>query len=349
MSFFRSETYIDDLNIAISSVVDFNKLRNSSVLITGASGLIGSFIIDMLICANRKGACISIYAAGRDRLKLENRFQRHKCDELTILDYDLNRVPEFDLNVDYIVHAASNAHPSAFNTDPVGTLVGNVLGTKNLLDYALSHNTKRFLYISSGEVYGQAELSLEEFSEEYSGYVDPTLARSCYPNAKRATETLCVSYSKQFGLESVIARPSHSFGPNVTKSDNRASAQFIRKGISREDIVLNSAGNQSRSYTYIADAASAILTILLNGLACEAYNVANKSSITTIAGFARKVALFTDTKVVYANPNEVELAERTPIAKQTLNVDKLESLGWSGKFNIDEGIQHTITVLSELG
>ena len=224
----------------------------------------------------------------------------------------------------------------------------NISGTKNLLDYGKTHCCKRLLYISSGEVYGQGDFTLESFEETYAGYVDPTSARSCYPNGKRAAETLCVSYTKQYGLDTVIVRPSHTYGPTVTKADNRANAQFVNKGLAGEDIVLNSAGNQMRSYTYLADAASAILSVLTNGESCNAYNISNSQSRTTIVGFAQEVAAQTNTKVIFADPDEVAKAEMTPIAKQVLSSKKLEQLGWKGRFNIEEGIRHTLQIMREL-
>ena len=169
-----------------------------------------------------------------------------------MVEHDVNIIPKFDFPVDFIIHAASNAYPAAFNADPVGTIMSNILGTKNMLDYALNHSAKRFLFLSSGEVYGQGDLSVDAFDEKYSGYVDPTSPRSCYPNSKRCAETLCVSYTKQYGLDTVIARPSHTYGANFTELDNRANVQFVNRAIKGDDIVLLSAGNQLRSYTYIA-------------------------------------------------------------------------------------------------
>ena len=217
------------------------------------------------------------------------------------MEHNVNELPDFDFAVDYIIHAASPAFPAAFNNDPVGTVMSNILGTKYLLDYGKDHGTKRMLYISSGEVYGQGDLSLESFDETYAGYVDPTSVRSCYPNGKRTAETLCVSYTKQFGIDTVIVRPSHTYGPTVTKADNRANAQFVNKGLAGEDIVLNSAGNQMRSYTYLADSASAIISVLTSGESGNAYNIANSASRTTIAGFAKEVASQTGTKVIFAD------------------------------------------------
>ena len=198
MYLYKSQIYKNDLQNAINSTLGIEKLKGSSVMITGASGLIGSFIVDMLLEYNKnENADVTIYALGRSAKRLEERFSEVATQKLHFVSHDVNEKPDFDFDVDYIIHAASNAYPAVFNSDPVGTILSNVVGTNYLLDYAKEHKTKRFLFVSSGEVYGQCDPSLTAFKEDLSGYVDPTQARSCYPASKRAAETLCVSYTKQ--------------------------------------------------------------------------------------------------------------------------------------------------------
>lgn len=349
MNFYQSESYVKDLELAVKATVGIEKLFNSSVLIAGASGLIGSYMADMLLYADKHlNANITVYALDRNMERIAARFEGTQTDQIIYIEHDVNVLPEFDCPADYIIHAASNAFPAVFNSDPVGTVMSNIQGTKYLLDYGKEHDCKRLLYISSGEVYGQGDLSLECFEESYAGYVDSTSVRSCYPNGKRAAETLCVSYTKQFGLDTVIVRPSHTYGPTATKADNRANVQFVNRGLAGEDIVLNSAGNQERSYTYLADAASAILSVLTSGESCHAYNIANSESVTTIAGYAKEVAAQTGTKVIFADTDEVAKAEMSPIAKQVLSSKKLESIGWKGQFTIEEGIRSTLRIMREL-
>ncbi|HRU98162.1 MAG TPA: NAD-dependent epimerase/dehydratase family protein [Ruminococcus sp.] len=350
MNFYDSKNYLKDVEVAVKNTVAIEKLFGSSVLIAGGSGLIGSFMADMLLYANEHmNADITVYAMDLSMERLTARYKGAvSADKLIFVEHNVNDVPDFDFQAEYIIHAASPAFPAAFNNDPVGTVMSNILGTKYLLDYGKEHGTKRMLYISSGEVYGQGDLSLESFEESYAGYVDPTSPRSCYPNGKRTAETLCVSYTKQFGIDTVIVRPSHTYGPTATKADNRANAQFVNNGLAGKDIVLNSAGNQMRSYTYLADSASAIISVLTSGESGNAYNIANSASRTTIAGFAKEVAAQTGTNVIFADPDEVAKAEMTPIAKQVLCSKKLENLGWKGKFSIEEGIRHTLDIMREL-
>lgn len=347
MNLRQSKLYTEDLETTLAHAVDIEKLYGKKVLITGATGTIGSFAADALIHLNQKEkANIRVLLAGRSVEKLQNQFGNH--DNVKYLSYDLNAPIEFDEAIDYVIHAAGNAHPVAFNGDPVGTIVGNIDSTHRLLEYMKNHGGKRCLYVSSGEVYGQGDISLDAFDETYSGYLDILSARSCYPLSKRMTENLCVSYWKQYGMESVIVRPCHTYGPFMTPSDNRAHTQFLHNALSGEDVVMKSAGTQMRSYNYVADCVAGLLTVLVNGNVGEAYNLANPKVRVTIAEFAEKIATAEECKVIFDNPTEADVANRSPIPKQILATEKLESLGWQPAFSIDLGIRHTLDILKEM-
>lgn len=347
MNLRQSKLYTEDLETTLAHAVDIEKLYGKKVLITGATGTIGSFAADALIHLNQKEkANIRVLLAGRSVEKLQNQFGNH--DNVKYLSYDLNAPIEFDEDIDYVIHAAGNAHPAAFNGDPVGTIVGNVDSTYRLLEYAKNHGGKRFLYVSSGEVYGQGDSSLDAFDETYSGYLDVLSPRSCYPLSKRMAENLCVSYWKQHGVESVIVRPCHTYGPFMTSSDNRAHAQFLHNALAGKDIVMKSAGTQMRSYNYVADCVAGLLTVLVDGETGEAYNLANPKSTLTIAEFAKKTAAAEDCKVVFENPTEADVANQSPIPKQVLSTEKLEELGWRPAFDIDVGIRHTLDILKDV-
>lgn len=346
MYLYESDVYNQDLQTAIGCVTGLEALRSSAVLITGATGLIGSFLTDMLVAYDRDtGAGITVYASGRSKKRLEERFGQSGGNALRLVEYDVNTPADFPFSADYIIHAASNAYPAAFAGDPVGTIMGNILGAANLLDYAKSCGAKRFVFVSSGEVYGRAPESVRAFREDFSGYVDPTQPRSCYPASKRAAETLCVSYQAQYGTDAVIVRPCHTYGPNATRQDNRANVQFVNSALAGEDIVLNSPGLQLRSYCYVADCASAILSVMLKGKSGEAYNIANREATATIAGFAREVAAYTGRKVVFSVPDAAAKAQQTFIPHAVLDSEKLYSLGWAGQYPLKKGVAHTIDAL----
>lgn len=206
MNLHQSKLYLEDIDRALNHVVGIEALRNKSILVTGATGTIGSFVADALIRYSQKNdAGTIIYLGGRNIEKLRHQFGVQRNVEF--LPYDMNAHIGFDVHVDYIIHAAGNAHPAAFNGNPVGTTMGNIESTFRLLEYLRMHGGKRLLYVSSGEVYGQGDVSLDSFAELYSGYLDVLSPRSCYPLSKRMTENLCSSYWKQYGVESCAPMP----------------------------------------------------------------------------------------------------------------------------------------------
>lgn len=346
MNIWDNEVYKEDLDTAINSVEDFGELKERKIMITGASGLIGSFLVDMLIRANEVlDYNIVIYAVGRNVERLIKRFGNH--ENVIYVQQDLGNDVKFDFEVDYVIHAASNAYPEVFDKDPVGTMMTNLIGTKNLLDYSQKCSVKRFMFVSSGEVYGNQMIDKEALSERDYGFIELTNPRSCYPSSKRAAETLCVSYTKQYGLDTVIVRPCHTYGPNVTELDNRANAEFVRSVLHEQNIVLKSKGEQLRSYCYVADCVSGMLTVLLKGKTSEAYNIVNNNEKVTIFQFAEIVAELAGKKVVFEQNDTLTEGQKSPIRKQVLCGEKLEDLGWKGKFSIQNGIKHTLLIQAE--
>lgn len=345
----QSSTYQTDLKTTADHIINAEALKGKSVLITGATGTVGSYIADTLLWMNQvRQYGIRVILAGRNLEKLRNAFDFWNDSLLKYVQYDLSAQINFSEPADYIIHAAGNSHPKAFNSDPVGTIVNSVDSTKRLLDYGLINGTKRLLYVSSGEVYGQGDICLESFREDDIGRLDLASPRSCYPESKRAAENLCASYYSQYGLETVSVRLCHTYGPVYTEADSRAQVQFIRNALAHQNIELKSSGTQLRSYNYIADAAAGILTVLLNGTAGEAYNIANPDVKITIAGLAQIIAENENLKVSYLQPNAVDIANRSPIAKQVLNTEKLEKLGWRGVYSAETGISHTLRILHEM-
>lgn len=345
MPFFNNDLYINDLITTIGETVNIGNLADSKILIIGATGTIGTYLVDTLLEFNRitKGN-VSIYATSRNRANLVRIFGNTFQDKLHFVSYDLCGPSSFDFDADYVIHTAGNAYPGAFHSDPVGTITGNVLGTYNLLEYARAHRVKRFLFVSSGEIYGQGDPKASPYEESYSGYVDCISPRSCYPNSKRTAESLCASYSKQYGLDTVIVRPCHTYGPWISGGDNRANAQFIENAVEGKDIVLKSEGKQRRSYCYVADCVSAVLSVLLNGKTGEAYNIANKNSVVSIAEMAHIIAETAGQKVLFETPDKIDIKSRSPIEQQILCSKKLEALGWKAVFNIETGMKHIIAI-----
>lgn len=327
---------IEDLQKAIEGI-DLDFLQGCNVLITGATGLIGGALSLALI---KSDININIYLSSRNRKNLESQYIDYKSDFLHFLEIDVLRPPNLTIDFDYIIDCASLGNPAAFREQPVDIIMSNVGGVNNLLSYGKGHKIKRFLYVSSGEVYGEGDG--RDFEESYSGYVDVSNVRSCYPLSKRAAENLCIAYSYQYDMDVVIARPCHTFGPNFTDSDDRAYAQFIRNVVNGDDIVLRSQGSQIRSWLYVADCVSAILYILKYGSSREAYNISSSELTVSIREFAEMIAHKAGKRVIFNIPEGTD--KNAIISRGVLSPSKLYGLGWNPNFSFESAIEHTINI-----
>ena len=319
-------------------------------MITGAAGMLGSALVDMLIYLNEVYQYnIKIFALGRTASKLCERFGEYVDRKyFNLITLDISKELHLDHAVDYIIHAASNADPYMMANYPVDTLLTNVVGMNNVLDLARRKKSKRVLYVSSGEMYGQPDDSLSNgFHEEYCGVVDYSNPRSCYPSGKRAAEVLCQSYITQYDVDVVIVRPCHCYGPTMTSSDSRAMSQFFRKVIQGEDIVLKSDGSLERSHCYVLDAVNAMMYVLLEGEKGEAYNIADSESNASIKTIATLIAQQKQKSVVFDIPSEIEKQGFSKVVKAVLNSNKLMNIGWLPLIHLDEGIKSTLKILED--
>lgn len=341
--------YLEDVCFTAGLPLEWDKLQNSSLLISGATGLIGTYLVDVIMHKNlHDGLNCKIYALGRNFTKAQERFSDYFRDELfTFIAHDINTplqgLPE---NPEYVIHMASNTHPKDYAADPVGTILTNIIGLNNLLRFCTEHSAKRFMFTSTVEVYGENRGDTEFFSEDYCGYIDIAKARAGYPESKRCGETLCLSYLQQYGLDVVLPRLPRTYGPTMQNTDSKAIAQFIHKAIAGEDIVLKSAGTQLFSYAYAADSVSGILTVLFRGKTGEAYNIADEKSDITLKDLAGIAAGYSGKRVVFEIPDTLEKAGYSASTKARLDSRKIKALGWTAHYGIREGITRTIQILS---
>ena len=216
--------------------------QQGNILVTGATGLIGGCLIDMLM----QHSLCHVYAMGRNIERARTRFKPYQGDKrFHFLQHDICEPLTWTTDFHYIIHAASNASPNFFQQSPVEVMKANLNGLCHLVEYGMKHHLQRMVYVSSGEIYGEGDGSI--FTEQSSGYIDILSPRACYPSSKRAAETLCAAYCKEYDTPIVIARPCHTYGPYFTESDNRVYAQFIRNVLRGEDIVMKSKGEQYES------------------------------------------------------------------------------------------------------
>ncbi len=352
MNLYANELYMEDVRSVANLNLPWGKLRNKSIMLSGATGLIGSFMIDVILEKNTlDGLNCTVYALGRNEKKAKERFTKYEEDShFVFIPYDVKfPLIRDDLEtVDYILHLASNTHPLLYSTDPIGTITTNIIGVQNMLEFAMIHHATRFAFASSNEVYGENRGDVELFDEEYCGYINCNTLRAGYPESKRCGEALCQAYKYQKGLDVVITRLTRSYGPTMIMSDTKAVSQFIKKCISGEDIVLKSAGTQYYSYTYMADAVSGLLWILLTGENGEAYNIAFEDGDIMLKDLASIIADLNGKNVKFEIPDAIEAAGYSKATKARLDGSKLQKLGWQPQYNIRTGMERTIRILKSL-
>lgn len=349
MSLYTNDLYIEDVRYVAELALPWEKLTGKRVMLSGATGLIGSFLVDVLMEKNVADALnCTVYALGRNEKKAKSRFSKYVSDShLVFIPCDVKQpLVRDDLGTaDYILHLASNTHPMQYSTDPIGTITTNIIGLQNMLNFAVEHHASRFVFASSNEIYGENRGDTELFDENYCGYINPNTLRAGYPESKRCGEALCQAYKAQKGLDVVIPRLTRSYGPTMLMSDTKAISQFIRRGIAEENIVLKSVGTQYYSYQYVADSVSGLLTVLLKGENGEAYNIAEEHSDIMLKDLAAIIAEISGKNVVFEIPDAVEAAGYSTATKARLDGRKLHALGWTPKYDIKSGLERTIRVL----
>ena len=337
-------TYQNDIHFTATLSLPWDKLAGSNILITGATGLIGSCLVEVLMAHPHRN--YNVFAMGRNLQRMESLFGHYSAEKgFYKVVGDVNEPLSLNQSFHYIIHAASGAAPLEFANYPVEVMKANFNGVANLMEYGLKHDLRRFLFISSGEVYGEGDGRV--FSEDYSGYVDCNSPRSCYPSSKRAAETLCASYAAEYNVDVVIARPCHIYGPHFTEHDNRVYAQFLGNALRGEDIVMKSTGEQFRSWCYVVDCVSALLHILLKGEKGQAYNIANANSNISIKQLAEIIATIGGMKVVMDIPSESERKGYNVVRRSVFDTSKLDNLGWKALNGAQQGFKKTFQFLKQ--
>lgn len=348
-----SENIYADVRIIMEADIPWETLKGTKVLITGAGGFISYYLILALLAKNdEKDMGIKVLGIVRNMDRAKKKYGALlEREDFVIYEQDVCEPFALPEKADYVIHAASQASAWHFENDPVGTINANLTGTVQALEYAKQSESKATLFVSSLKVYGQVHDGSKTLKEDNIGYVDHTSYKNCYAQGKRAAETLCASYHKQYGMSIKIARPSYIYGPAAI-DDDRVWAQFIANVVRKQSILLKSNGGAYRSFCYVADTAAAILLILLKGEDVTPYNIAAEHSNITIRGFAKTaVEVFPERGLTLSFANkedekepEISYFQSTP---EILDHERIDALGFEAKVDLKEGIRRAVLVVEE--
>lgn len=327
----------NDLNyICYNSNVNLLKFSGKTILVTGATGMIGREIVLSILTYNNYIDKPTIIAIVRNLSKAKKIFGEENSNIKYVVS-DITMIKEINYDVDYIIHCASLTASIDFLKRPVDVSKTMINGTINMLELAVQKNVDGFVYLSSMETYGTPQN--DNLIMENSGCnIDTMNVRSCYPEAKRMCESLCSSYHAQFGVPVTVGCLTQTFGPGVSYNDTRVFAEFARCAIEGKDIVLHTPGNTKRNYLYLSDAVTAIFTLLLNGKSGEKYNIANSKIYCSIKDMALIVAKnITNDKInVIVETCPVDRYWYAPELHMNLNTEKIKKLGWNPHMDLKE-------------
>ncbi len=342
-----------DLVAIAAQALPWEQLSGARIAVTGAGGFLGGYMVRAMLALHRLGKVsrpLQIVALVRDIARAQSRFGDLALDpQLTLQHWDLNTLGVPDLGaVHYVLHIASQASPRFYSVDPVGTLLPNTVGTVALLEaLRRSSDPKGLMYVSSGDVYGAINTT-DPVKEDDYGPIDPTQARSCYAEGKRAGEAICAAWARQYPMATWIVRPFHSYGPGLTAEDGRVFSDFAYNVARGENIVMNSDGSARRAYCYVSDVISGFLTVMLKGQSGVPYNVANASAELSVMELAELLqGLFPEKNIQVERRTAGNQPERIPGThdRRVPDTTRLEALGWRAGVTPAEGFGRMIRTL----
>lgn len=334
-----------DVAEVLSADLPWDGLAGSSVLVTGASGMLPSYACYVLLGLNDLlGTGITVHGLVRNEAKAR-RILGPLLDrpDFRLIVADVATFTDGSTAFDHVVHGASAARPALHAADPVATIKANLLGTLNLLDLCVAGGARSFSLMSSAEVYGAQPEGTTLIAEDSYGGFDILNPRACYSEGKRAAETICAAYAKQFGIACTIPRFGHIYGPGMALDDGRVQADFAAAVIAGRDVTLNSAGLATRTYTYVSDAISGLFHALLKGESATAYNIADPAGLVSIRELARLFVAARPGKGLrlrFSNPADQSAFAAS--AAQGLSSARIEALGWRPRVALPEGIDRTL-------
>lgn len=326
--------------IASSEMIDWEKMRGKTVLVTGATGLIGGMFAKALVCASvQRDLKLRVLAAVINEEKARRELGIFLENGMELLVCDILSPIHVEEPVDYILHGASMTASKDFVERPVETILTALHGTENLLELAREKKVESMVYLSSMEAYGVVDPEHYNVKEKDYGYIDPLQVRSSYSESKRMAEGLCGAYAHEYGVPVKTARLAQTFGAGISRSENRVFAQFARSIMEGSDIVLHTDGSKAHCYCYTTDAVLGLLTILLRGVPGEAYNVSNEDTFGTIREMAEMLVEKypeSGSRLVFDIPEDANKFGYAPTSRMLVNSEKLRALGWQAQIRLPE-------------
>jgi UDP-glucuronate decarboxylase len=336
----------EDLKKITSTSLPWHLLFGKTVLITGAIGLVPSYIVETLVYLNETvDADIHTIALVRNRERAMHRLGHLVSrSDMTLIVQDVRDPYSGPKTVDFVIHAAAQASPKYYGSDPAGTCAVNLFGTWRMLELAKEAASTAFVFLSSGEVYGQVQDPSIPVTETSFGPIDPLMVRSCYAEGKRAGETLCACWNFQYGLPTKVVRLSHTYGPRMDLEDGRVFADFVANLVARRNIILKSDGSARRPFCYVADSTTGIFTVLLRGISGEAYNLGADSEISILELAELLCRLFPERgcNIVRSERKPGDPYIPSSNCAGYFDLSKIKSLGWHPTTGIDEGFRRTV-------
>lgn len=339
-----------DLEEIVGRDLPWKEFAGSTVLVTGAGGMLPSYVVHTLLALNdHLGTEISVHGLVRNGAKARRLLAGVLGrPDFQLVVQDVTEPLTWSGPLDYVVHGASAARPALHGREPVATIKANLLGTANLLDLCVAQGSRGFVFMSSAEVYGAQPPGTKLIGEQSYGGFDILNPRACYAEGKRAAEAMCAAYQAQFGVRCRIVRFGHIYGPGMAMDDGRVQADFAANVVRGEDIVLNSDGSAMRTYTYVADAVAGLFYVLLRG-DDMAYNVADPRGLVSIRQLAE---LFTQVRpekgLSLRFTTESDARSYSSIKGQGLDSTRLASLGWQPLIDLPSGLRRMVEDLQTL-
>ena len=343
----RNPVVAEDLEAISRQPVPWERLRGRTVLVTGAAGFLPAYLVDAMLTRNDlgQGEPTRVLGLVRDAGRANARFADHAGRrDFELVVQDVCAPPRVHEQVHVVIHAASQASPRYYASDPVGTALPNVVGTHQLLEFARSQGVEAFLYFSSSEVYGEIPAERQPIAESALGTLDPMNVRSCYGESKRMGETLCVSYWKQYGVPVKVVRPFHTYGPGMRLDDGRVFADFVASVVARRPLVLKSDGSARRAFCYLSDATAGFLMAMLLGEPGTAYNVGNEHAELSIRELAELLVAGFPDRALRVEHGAAPAAGYVPstVSRSCPDTARLRTLGWRPTTQALEGFRRTV-------